>query len=365
MDFEVERANVHECRVTEEEPPELAPGQALLRVDAFALTTNNVTYAVMGDALRYWDFFPTRDGATWGRIPVWGYADVIATTNDDIQSGTRVYGYLPMSTHLVVTPGRVDPQGFVDTSPHRAGLPGAYNSYQRVDADRTHDAEYEDHRMLLFPLFFTSFLIDDFLDDNGFFGAEGVVVSSASSKTAIGTAFLLDQRKELEVVGLTSTRNTDFVERLGTYDRVVTYDDLGNLGDLGDRRAAFVDIAGDAAVRASVHQSYGDRLAHSMMVGATHWDEPSVSPADLPGPAPSFFFAPDQITKRNKEWGRAGLNDRVGEAWRRYVEFSDTWLRIRHGYGPDAVEDAYLELVEGRTDPATGHVLSMWPQRGS
>ncbi len=64
MDFEVKRADVHECRVADEQPPDLAPGQALLRVDAFALTTNNITYAVMGDALRYWDFFPTRDGDT-------------------------------------------------------------------------------------------------------------------------------------------------------------------------------------------------------------------------------------------------------------------------------------------------------------
>jgi hypothetical protein len=360
MDFEVERANIHERRVTDEEPPELARGQALLRVDAFALTTNNITYAVLGDALRYWDFFPIRDAATWGRIPVWGYADVISTTNDDVPSGTRVYGYLPMSTHLVVTPGRVDPQSFVDASLHRAGLPSAYNSYQRVDADPSHDPAFEDHRMLLFPLFFTSFLIDDFLEDNGFFEAEAVVISSASSKTAIGTAFLLNQRTDVEVVGLTSARNTEFVEGLDVYDRVVAYDDVG---DLGETRAAFVDIAGDAAVRASVHLAYGDRLAHSMMVGATHWDEPSEAPANLPGPAPSFFFAPDQITKRNKDWGRAGLNDRVGEAWRRYVEFSDGWLRIRHGFGPDAVEQAYRELVDGRSDPTTGHILSMWPQR--
>jgi Protein of unknown function (DUF2855) len=361
MDFEVKRADVHECRLTDEEPPDLAAGQSLLRVDAFALTTNNITYGVMGDALRYWDFFPTRDAATWGRIPVWGFADVIATTNDDMPSGTRVYGYLPMSTHLVVTPGRVEPQSFADVSDHRSGLPGAYNSYQRVDADPSHDPAFEDHRMLLFPLFFTSFLIDDFFEDNGFFGAEAVAVSSASSKTAIGTAFLVDQREDVEVVGLTSARNTEFVEGLGVYDRVVAYD---GIDELGGTRAAFVDIAGDATVRAAVHNAYGDQLTHSMMVGATHWDEPTAAPEDLPGPAPSFFFAPDQITKRNKDWGRTGLNDRVGEVWRRYVEFSDEWLRIRHGDGPDAVEQAYLELVEGRSDPTTGHILSMWPQGG-
>jgi hypothetical protein len=360
MDFEVKRSDVHESRVVDEDPPALGPGQAILRVDAFALTANNVTYAVLGDALRYWDFFPGNDGDTWGRIPVWGFADVIATALDDVAEGTRVYGYLPMSTYLAVTPGRVNPRAFVDVAPHRASLPSAYNGYQRVDADPGHDPAYEDHRMLLWPLFFTSFLIDDFLDDHDFFGGEAVVVSSASSKTAIGTTFLLERREAIEVIGLTSARNLDFVEGLGVYDRVVSYDEVGALGE---SRATYVDVAGDAEMRAAVHRLYGDQLVHSMMVGATHWDQPAAEPTDLPGAVPAFFFAPDQITKRTKEWGRAGLDDRVAEAWRRYVEFSDGWIRISHGAGPDAVQAAYLELVTGRTDPAVGHILSMWPER--
>jgi len=186
-------------------------------------------------------------------------------------------------------------------------------------------------------------------------------VSSASSKTAIGTAFQLHQRPNLEVVGLTSPRNADFVDALGVYDHVISYSDVDTLGET---RAAYIDIAGDAGVRAAVHRAYGDQLANSMMVGATHWDEPSAAPGDLPGPSPSFFFAPDQIIKRTKDWGRTGLGDRVADAWRRYVEFCDGWVRIRHGYGPDAVEHAYLELVENRSDPTTGHILSMWSQGG-
>jgi hypothetical protein len=213
--------------------------------------------------------------------------------------------------------------------------------------------------MVLWPLFFTSFLIDDFLNDNAFFSAEAVVVSSASSKTAIGTAFLLHHRPAIEVIGLTSARNVAFVEGLGVYDRVVPYDDIN---ELGKERTAFVDIAGNADVRAAVHHAYGERLAHSMLVGATHWDLPRAPAAELPGPAPSFFFAPDQIGKRTKEWGRAGLDDRATDAWRHFAEFSDGWIQIRHGSGPDAVQSAYLELVEGRSDPAVGYVLSLWPE---
>lgn len=357
MNFEVKRTSLHECRLVDDPPPALAPGQALLRVDAFALTTNNVTYAVTGDALKYWEFFPASH-IEWGRIPVWGFADVVATEHDDVAEGARVYGYLPMSTHVVVTPDRVDSRGFRDVAGHRASLPAAYNQYERVDTDPSHDPEHEHHRMLLWPLFFTSFLIDDFLDDNDFFGAEAAVVSSASSKTAIGSAFQLQQRNAVEAVGLTSTRNVGFVAGLDVYDRVVDYDDVDSLGT---SPAVYVDVAGDASVRTAVHHAYGDRLMHSMLVGATHWDEPSTAPVDLPGPPPSFFFAPTQISKRSKEWGRAGLGDRVADAWRRYVEFSEGWIRIEHGYGASAVEHAYRELLEGRTDPAVGHILSLGP----
>lgn len=361
MDFEVKRGDVRECRIADEDPPSLAPGQALLRIDKFALTANNITYAVMGDALRYWDFFPSSEPDVWGRIPVWGFADVAATAHDDIEEGTRVYGFLPMSTQLVITPGRIDPNGFVDTAPHRAALPGAYNSYSRADADPAHDPAHEDHRMVLWPLFFTSFLIDDFLQDNAVFGAEEVVLSSASSKTAIGTAFQLARRGAVDVIGLTSPSNVSFVEGLGIYDRVVPYEEVDALGA---SPAAYIDIAGDAGVRAAVHSAYGARLTHSMIVGATHWDESPAAQAGLPGPAPLFFFAPDRIAKRTKDWGRAGLGDRVAEAWRRYVEFADGWLEIRRGAGPEAVEATYRELVDGRADPAVGHVLTVWTEAG-
>src|SRR5688572_16507047 len=112
MDLEVERADLHKTRVVEDEPPEAEAGEALLRVDAFGLTANNVTYGVVGDTLRYWEFFPTADPDQWGRIPVWGFGDVMASQVDGVDEGARVYGYFPMATHLTVTPGRVSERGF-------------------------------------------------------------------------------------------------------------------------------------------------------------------------------------------------------------------------------------------------------------
>jgi len=354
MDFLLAKDDLHRVRFVDAAPPEPGPGQALLTVEAFGLTSNNITYAVFGQAMSYWNFFPAEEG--WGRMPVWGFAEVAASRHEAVEVGTRVYGYLPPSSELVIAPGHIGTSGFIDASEHRSKLPPVYNSYLLLDADPVYDADTEDQQMLLRPLFFTSYLIDDFLSDSGLLSASTIVLSSASSKTASALAFLLARRPGIEVVGLTSARSVEFARAMDVYDEVLAYEDLGSLSQ-GD--AIYVDMAGDAAVRDSVHQHYGERLAHSAVVGATHHDQMAALPDSLKGPRPVFFFAPDQAGKRTKDWGRAGLEQRLADAWRPYVEWTAGWLEVIHGQGAEVLERAYLDLLDGRIDPARAHVLSI------
>jgi NADPH:quinone reductase-like Zn-dependent oxidoreductase len=354
MDFLVARDDLHRCRFDDAPAREPGPGQALLRVDAFGLSANNITYAMFGDAMSYWDFFPAQEG--WGRVPVWGFAEVVASEAPELDTGTRVFGYLPPSSELLVAPAHVSANGFTDASAHRAALPGAYNRYARTDADPLYDAEHEDEQMLLRPLFLTSYLIDDFLEDSDFFGAEMAVLSSASSKTSSALAFQLSLREGIAVVGLTSARSAEFARDLGVYDHIVSYDELDSLPD---GRAVYVDMAGDAELRAAIHGHYGEELAHSAVVGATHHDRMGQVPDGLPGPRPTFFFAPDRVTKRAGDWGADGLQQRMADAWRPYVAWACGWLEVVHGHGPDALQSAYLDLLDGRIDPARADVLSL------
>lgn len=353
-DFLVKRDELRECRIAESEVAGLEPGQALLRVDSFGLTANNVTYAVMGTAMSYWDFFPADE--TWGRVPVWGFAEVERSEAANVEHGARVYGYLPPSSQLVVTPAHADERGFVDGSPHRAALPAAYQRYEVTDADPFYRPDTEEMQMLLRPLFFTSFLIDDELADEGLATRGPIVISSASSKTAIAAAFLLAQREGVELIGLTSPRSAEFVEGLGIYSRRVTYDAIDSL-ERGP--ATFVDIAGDGEVRLAVHSHYGDELVHSMAVGVTHWEELGAGEGELPGPSPTFFFAPDRVVKRSEDWGGAELNRRVADAWHPFCEWTGGWLDVVRGHGFEAVRSAYLDVLEGRVDPETAHVVSL------
>jgi hypothetical protein len=354
MDFLVARDELARCQVEAAEPAQLAEGQARLAVAAFGLSANNVTYAKFGDAMAYWSFFPAAAG--WGRVPVWGFADVEESRCEELSTGTRVFGYLPPSSELIVTPVEVDERGFADGAPHRAQLPGTYNSYTRVDADVLYDPAREDAQMLLRPLFVTSFLIDDLIGDADLFGARAVILSSASSKTSSGLAFLLAARGGVEVVGLTSASSVDFVRGLGVYDAVLAYEEIDSLPA---GRAVYVDMSGNGAVREAVHRRYNDDLVHSAVVGATHHESIGTGPEDLPGPRPQFFFAPDRVAKRSADWGREGFQNAVAEAWRSYVDWTEGWLQVIHRSGAQALEETWLALLEGRVDPATAHVLTL------
>jgi len=363
VDLEVDRSQLDRVRTMDRPAAELADGQARIEVERFGLSANNITYAVFGDLLQYWDFFPVpadpTDATPWGRIPVWGYGRVVETRGEGLDVGRRIFGYLPMSTELVVAGGRFDDRGFTDESAHRQGMATAYNRYVFVDADPTERADREPHHMLLYPLFFTAFVVDDFLADNDDYGAGQLWLSSASAKTSIGVAFLARQRGMGTVVGLTSGGNRAFVEGLGVYDRVVTYDEVATVDPA--TAAVYVDVAGNDDVTRSVHAHLGEALAYSMRVGGTHWDhDADAAPAEpMVGPTPEFFFAPTQLAKRSHELGPDLLADRMGAAWDGFAGWVDAWLRFEPADGPAAVEAVYRALLANQADPATGHVCTM------
>jgi len=167
---------------------------------------------------------------------------------------------------------------------------------------------------------------------------------------------LIASRPGVRVVGLTSPANAEFVRDLDCYHETVVYDDIATL-NVAD--AVFIDIAGNADVRAAVHERFGDHLRYSMVVGGTHWDHQPETQAALVGPTPEFFFAPTQGAKRAGEWGAKVLDERVGEAWRRYTTWVDGWLKFDACTGAREVEATYQTLLEGRADPRIGYVCSM------
>jgi hypothetical protein len=359
--IDIDRDDVTKAAVVADSVAPLADGQVLVKIDSYAMTANNVTYAVFGKPAGlfgndqgYWDFFAERDVP--GRLPVWGFASVVESRAEGINEGDRVYGYYPMASHAVLTASRVSANGFVDVTPRRISLPPIYNQYQRINALHDYRPEHHDYWPVFRPLFLTGWLIADQFEDDGDYGAEQLLVASASSKTAIGLGHAMKQRtRRPQTVGLTSKANASALAKLEIYDSVIAYDDIDVLDP--EMPSALVDMAGSGAVTRAVHGHFGDALKYSMIVGKSHWDAAPEMGA-LPGPERQGFFAPGRSEKRLADWGPRGFGERLAGAWLGFMDVAPYIATIDKRAGADAALAAYQEVLDGKADPKTGIVIT-------
>lgn len=348
----VDRADIASTRVVDEPEQDLDEGQARFRIDRVAMTANNVTYAAVSGLIPYFEFFPTTESG-WGRLPTWGFADVVETRSGAVAVGERLYGLWPSSTDLTMTPERRGPL-VVDQAEHRRPLPPFYNQYTPTDSDPLYTVGDESLICLFRPLFLTAYAIDEWLAAEGFHGAGTIVLSSASSKTAWATAHLLTRRPGLTTIGLTSAANEDFVADLDVYGRVVPYDRLEAID--GVSRVAYIDLSGSAKVRRDLRKVCGDRLVLDLGVGLAHWSEWS-GRGEYEDVPVTRFFAPSTVMERSAAIGRDAYMANAARAWEEFLPTADAGLDIEESSGIEALERAYGETVAGVVTPRRGLIV--------
>ncbi|MCR2834638.1 DUF2855 family protein [Parerythrobacter lacustris] len=350
----VRKNQLTEAAVVTVEPSPLPDGAVRLSIESFSVTANNVTYAVIGDMFGYWNFFPAP--GELGIVPMWGHATVVESNCPDIAVGERVYGYLPMADMLDVVPGNISKSGFVDTAAHRQPMSPIYNQYSRLAADPEHDPAREGERMIYGPLFKTGFLIEYFMRREAWFGAGQLVLTSASSKTAMGLAAVAKQNSpQVKRIGLTSAGNVAFVEGTGLYDAVLAYGDIGSLEVVP---TVSVDFAGSAGILAGLHNHFADALKYSCMVGVTHVGERGgMEDPGLPGAKPTLFFAPDHAQAMFKELGPQAAGAAIGGSWGQFLGAVEGAITIERRKGLAAAREAFLATLSGEVDPSVGIVI--------
>jgi len=334
-----------------------ALGESLLALQRFALTTNNITYAAFGESMRYWDFFPTGQ-PDWGHMPVWGIARVVESTVAGVETGQRYFGYYPIAEHFVCKPHRVSKRGFADSTDYRQALPSAYNYYSQLGSEDASLGQRENYEMLIRPLFLTSYLLADYLRDRGYFGAERIVVSSASSKTAYGSAYCLSE-SGIPLIGLTSPRNLSFVNRMRCFSTVVPYDDLETIDN--DAPTLYVDFQGEVALRKRVHRHFS-QLKHDCYAGSAASLEPLRQDSSLQVET-KFFFAAKHIHKLNQEIGAAEVNQRMSKAQDQFIDkisnSDDPWLRIVENVGIESAQQLIHSLCTNQVAADEGHIVTL------
>jgi len=269
-----------------------------------------------GDIIGYWTFFDPNTygikGDNLGRMPVWGFAEITESGVADLPLGTRIYGFFPPTNYFDIMPVKLNNAGFMDGAAHRRSLHPIYNHYTLTQSDPSFGGPQDSLQPILRPLFTTSFLIDDFLAEENFFGADQVLLLSASSKTALGTAFCLSQRGIINVAGLTSARNKEFVSASGFYNNVQSYDSITDLNP--DVRTVIVDMAGNGTITRDIYDHFEEYIVYNCMVGKSHW-EGERPPKITVGAPPIMFFAPERGKKRMRDWGAKGFAEKLGKHW--------------------------------------------------
>ncbi|MCG8493722.1 MAG: DUF2855 family protein [Sneathiellales bacterium] len=361
-EFQVQKHDLNAFRIVEREDTPLQDGQIRLKIDQFSFTANNITYGAAGFVLKYWDFFPAADNAEdkWGVIPVWAFADVIESSCEEVPVGDRLYGYFPPAETVVMQPMKVGENSFFDGSEHRQHLPPLYNRYSRVLAEPGYDKAHDAARVLLMPLHATSYCIFDQMEQKNWYGAEQIVILSASSKTSLGLAFALSQSDAPTVIGMTSSRNKNFVEETGLYGATLTYDELDKLN--ANAPTMIVDMAGNDPLRARLKDRLGDQLTYFIAVGITHWDERAEDPVfkkSTDGDRFENFFAPSYILHRAKELGPGEFDKRSRAFLINSALATFKWMSLDERTSLDGLAEIYGDVCDGELSPSSGVIVRM------
>ena len=355
----VNRTDFADVALVSADDAALADGSIRVSIGPWALTANNITYMAVGDMIGYWKFFDPKDYGIqmdgFGRMPVWGYAQVTESKCTDVPIGTLIYGFFPIAQSFDMKPVKLTPLGFQDSTAHRTELHPVYNGYTFVDKDPSF-AAHRDLQPVLRPLFTTSFLIDDFLADENFFDAEQVLLLSASSKTAMGTAYCLKQRSNIKVTALTSEGNKAFTQGTGFYDKVYTYDTITDINP--DVKTVVVDMAGNGIVTGNVYDHFEENIIYNCMVGKSHWDGAPPTTPKLGAPA-VMFFAPDRIKQRLKDWGGETFAKNLAARWLPFCDSAQDWLEIKESHEVTELLKTYKDFLNGDVGPSKGYLFKI------
>lgn len=363
MDLVVKRKDISKLLDVVSPSLTIGDGEILVKVEKFSLTSNIVSYGTAGESLGYFNFFPTNDNKETARIPVWGYSKVVVSRCTGINEGDRYYGYYPMSNFLVLKPGKIKDDSFVDIIEHRTKLPGVYNTYYNVTKADWYDNKLEDLIILLRPLCLTGYLLSVFLGYEKNFSAKNVLITSASSKTSLSLAFELSRHSEFNVIGLTSEKNIDFVKSTKFYSKVVSYSDVEKVLDKSDTYT-IVDMRGNSDFLLSLDSHFSDKLKYICLVGNTDWKETKSKVKFKAKKA--FFFAPSQGVRLVKDHGQEKVNEMMSTAFTDFVTScsKNGIFKMVNVSGEPDIKAMFDKITQNKVAPNEAVICSLWRNSG-
>lgn len=261
-----------------------------------------------------------------------------------------------------------------------------YNQLLRCATDPQYDSspQMEDLTMLYRPLFWTSFWCEDWLFKSGYRGANNILISSASSKTAFCLAYLIRKRfdrgevSQKRVIGLTSKRNVAFTIGLSLYDDVVEYDSLATSAStrvLPDQPWMYVDVSANDVLNTAVIAHLGQNLVASIALGMTNLSPSAPNALSANWTLNTFaddgekrkssdsmeaFFMVEWLNVRKHQLSPRDIHRMQDKAWKELMRDCVGWVSLERVFGAEDVKRAYERVVTEGFKPHEGFIWSLW-----
>ena len=256
-----------------------------------------------------------------------------------------------------MTPTKIQTARFFEGAQHRNSLPMGYNLYRRVSNEPNYNSSLDKERSLLFPLYLTSFCLWDYLKDKDWYGAQQILVLSASSKTSIGLGYALkDDPEAPTAIGVTSNRNEDTLNNLAIWDKIITYKNIAAIDN--KTPTVIVDMSGNGELLKILSDHLRDQLKFTLKVGLTHWGK-AAPPAGGKDTKSTFFFAPSHIEKRFRDWGPAEFDKKTNGFLMSAAKRTRAWLDFNELNGLEALAAVHIEVCNGTRSPKEGIIIKM------
>ena len=154
--------------------------------------------------------------------PCWGRCKVYRSNHPQIEEGSTYYGFWPMAAYSVRRVCDVDSTGFIAYN----DLPSFTGPKEWLKLIGMNDTENL-YALENYEYWKIGITYARELQDMNYFGAQQLVISSASSASGQCIAMSLKElNPSFKVVGLTSQRNYDFVKQFPFFDEVYAYEDV-------------------------------------------------------------------------------------------------------------------------------------------
>jgi len=221
----------------------------------------------------------------------------------------------------------------------------------------------EDWRLVLKEIYTMAFYMDEnLLVDTGMINS--VIISCASSKTAMALAFCLRMRDMRYVVGLTSREHLDFVRSTDLYHEVYTYDEADALPN--NRTIVYMDFKCDGELRQQITLRMGTNLMYNMVLGPAVFQN-RMKDQVFEKRAREVLFDESSWRERRRmvaEVTKTGRNEKLKDSFPAFVQRMRQHVKLRRASGGQAFKDMYDAVYSNSASPADAYICTLHEEEG-